>query len=60
MKSEVKRNMRIMDLYKKALTGKYTRTQLYNLAIGMGVSKPTAQSYIEVVKQRLQKRGLIK
>ena len=57
MKTDVIRHNRIMDIYRKALTGKYTWTQLYQMAESMGVSKSTAKSYIDSVHQRLKEAG---
>ena len=60
MKTDVIRHNRIMDIYRKALTGKYTWTQLYQMAESMGVSKSTAKSYIDAVHQRLREARYIK
>ena len=63
MKSDEKRNSRIMMLHQRALKGKYTAdgkfsmTQLINDAKVIGVSMKTAEDYAEAVVGRLVKGG---
>jgi hypothetical protein len=63
MKSDEKRNSRIMMLYQKAMTGKYTAegkfsmNQLIDDAKVIGVSQKTAEGYAEAVVGRLVKGG---
>jgi len=54
------RHTRILDLEKKAKTGKYNWKQLKQSALSIPVSEPTAKSYLNEVEARLRKAGLIK
>lgn len=54
------RNIRINDLYKKAITGKYTWKALREIARSYGVSRPTVTSYLRAVEAMLRKTGRIK
>lgn len=60
MKNDVIRHNRIMDLYKRAITGKYTWSQLFQQAKALGVSPSTAQSYLDAVEAMLIKVGKLK
>lgn len=60
MRPDYIRSTRIDTLFKKALTGKYTWDQLLSLALAMGVTKPTAKSYITSVEGRLHQKGYLK
>jgi|APSaa5957512535_1039671.scaffolds.fasta_scaffold06593_12 hypothetical protein len=51
---------RILDLEKKAKTGKYTWKDLKQIALSIPVSEPTAKKYLKEVEARLRKAGLIK
>ena len=54
------RQIRITELYKKAVTGKYNWKQLQEAARSLGVSEPTVVSYLRDVEARLKKAGYIK
>ena len=60
MNSDQRRNGRINTLYQKAITGKYNWKQLRQEARAMGVSETTVTSYLQDVKARLEKRGMLK
>jgi len=66
MNSEQKRSTRINSLYNKADNGNFTVKGKLNYllivaaAMGIGVSKPTAESYADTVISRLKKTGRIR
>lgn len=53
MKPDQIRSIRINALYTKALTGKYTWDDLTAIALKMGVSKKTADNYIETIYNKI-------
>jgi hypothetical protein len=46
-------------LHKAAKTGKYTWDDLKAMALQIPVSEPTAKKYLDEVRERLIKEGLI-
>ena len=60
MNPETKRHGRIQTLYKLADSGKYTWKDLRVEARKLGVSEPTAISYLNTVEAMLKKAGRIK
>jgi len=60
MNGEYKRQTRINDLYKKAVSKKYTWKQLEQLAKATGVSQSTAKSYLIAVECMLIKSGQLR
>jgi len=60
MRLDERRQHRINDLHRKALSGKYTWSQLYQFAIRTGVTPGVAKSYIAAVESRLEKAGHLK
>lgn len=54
------RHIRILDLHKKAKTGKYNWNDLRQAARSLGISEATITSYLKDVEARLRKEGLIK
>ena len=60
MGPDVKRNTRINDLYKKAISRRYTWNEIREFAHAIGVSNSTAESYLVDVISRMKKAGYIK
>ncbi len=59
MASKVVVNQRIQHLHKLAKSNKYTWDDLRHVALRMGITAPTAKKYLDEVKKRLEKEGLI-
>lgn len=57
MNGDARRHTRINDLYKKAISRKYTWKELRELARATGVSEPTARSYLDAVEAMMIKSG---
>ena len=60
MNFKERKHTRINLLYTKAKTGKYSWNQLEQIAINMGVKKPTAKEYLLEVEMMLKKAGYLK
>ncbi len=60
MNKKEKRHSRVNSLYEKAKTGKFTWTQLKEMALKIPVSNNTANDYIDEVREMLIKSGYLK
>jgi hypothetical protein len=57
--SSFRKHARINHLHAKAKTGKYDWKALKAMALAIPVSEPTAKKYMDEVRARLIKEGLI-
>lgn len=59
MGPDQKRHTRVVDLFNKARTQRYTWKEIMQMARLIGVSESTAKSYLLDVEARLNKIGVV-